>query len=302
MSSEEQTKSNGDPLLRRIDAIRRRVTMWRMGWGYLCLLLLITGVIFLGVLLDHTLILQRPGRVAFFHAFVASALVTLLLATVYPLVRRVGRLYIARRIEDEAPNLGNSLISYLQVREDPRVPTEAKILMGRRAASRVTSFEPEHAVDFSAYLRVGIGFLAVVVLFLAYSLISPKSTAVSVSRLLHPRRDILPPTATRIVEVSPGPLYVTAGERPTVAVRIEGVRPEGVAVVWDGQTFEDRRILMTGGDDGTWKGRFPAVLEDGAYHVVAGDTRSERYQVRALPEPVVEQIELRVQPPEYVSR
>ncbi|MFO7957225.1 MAG: hypothetical protein R6X33_08990, partial [Candidatus Brocadiia bacterium] len=88
----------------------------------------------------------------------------------------------------------------------------------------------------------------------------------------------------------------------TVAVRIEGVRPEGVAVVWDGQTFEDRRILMTGGDDGTWKGRFPAVLEDGAYHVVAGDTRSERYQVRALPEPVVEQIELRVQPPEYTGR
>lgn len=301
MSSEEQTKGNGDPLLRRIDAIRRRVTMWRMGWGYLCLLLLIAGIVFLGVLLDHILTLQRPGRVVFFHTFVASALVTLLLATVYPLLRRVGRLYIARRIEDENPSLGNSLISYLQVREDPRVPMEAKVIMGRRAASRVRSFEPEHAVDFGAYLRVGIGLLAIVVLFVAYSLISPKSTAVSVSRLLHPRRDILPPTATRIVEVSPGPLYVTAGERPTVTVRIEGMRPEGVAVVWDGQSFEDRRVLLSEGEGGAWQGRFPAVLEDGAYYVVAGDTRSERYEVRALPRPVVERIELRLQPPGYTG-
>jgi len=301
MPAEQSNKGNGDPILRRIDAIRRRVTFWRMGWGYLCLLLLVSAMVFAGVLLDHVLILQKPGRVVFFDVFVVTAAAILLLATVYPLVRRVGRLYIARRVEDENPNLGNSLISYLQVREDPHVPTDAKIIMGRRAASRVRSFEPERAVDFTSYARLGSVLFAVLALFLAYSLLSPKSTAVSISRLLRPRGDILPPTATRIVEVSPGPLYVIAGQKPLVTVRIDGVRPEGVAAVWDGQLFKDRRILLTEGEHGTWKGRFPAILEDGGYHIAAGDTRSERYEVRALPRPVVEQVELRVEPPQYTG-
>ncbi len=301
MATGHTGKGATDPILRGIDQIRQRVTYWRMGWGYLCLLLLVLGMLFGGVLLDHLVTFQRFGRLAFFHTYVASVAAAVLLATGYPLVRRVGRLFVARRIEEQNPDLSNSLISYLQVREDPQIPTEAKMIMGRRVEASVRAFEPEQVIDYRPYLRVGVMLLVVVAVSILYSLLSPKSVLVSAARLLSPRSDILPPTATRVREVTPGPVYAVAGDRPSVSVRLEGVRPDTVAIMWDGRSFKDRRILLSEGDDGVWRGRFPPVLEHGSYYVRAGDTRSERYDVRALPRPVVEEMELRVEPPDYTG-
>jgi len=43
------------------------------------------------------------------------------------------------------------------------------------------------------------------------------------------------------------------------------------------------------------------VLEDGSYYVAAGDTRSDRFRIRALPRPVVERVQLTLRPPAYTG-
>ncbi|MGD2175567.1 MAG: hypothetical protein PVJ27_09200 [Candidatus Brocadiaceae bacterium] len=290
-----------DPILAAIDGVRRSVLMRRVGWGYLWVVLLVAAMVFGGVLLDHLFVLQKWGRVAFFRAFIAACGAAALMATAYPLVRRIGRLYVARCIEENRPGLGNALISYLQTRGEARTPRELKVMLARRVAPHVKGLDGSVAVDSTPYVRVALAVTVVLVTFVLYTALSPKSAGVSLARLFMPRADILPPTATRLAEVEPGDIYVMRGSQPELRVRAEGLLPESVHAVWSGTSFERRRMLLSRASASTWRTTFPPLLEDGTYHIVAGDTRSDRFLISVLPKPVVERVRLEVNPPDYTG-
>ncbi len=299
MAGKSDKKPTRDPILRGLDRVCRRVGFWKLGWGYMWALLLLVLMIAAGVLLDHLVVLQEWGRLAFFRSFLVAAGLAALAATLYPLAARVGRLYLARQAERKFPSLGNSLVSYLQVRGDSRVPAGAKVLLGRRAGPYVRRLDTSMVVDHARYRRMGVVIVAVVMVFGLYCLFSPKSATVSLARLVHPRADILPPTATKLVRIEPGDIYAVAGAEPDLNVTVEGRSPRNVYAVWDAQSFSGRRIILSRSEQNHWKGQFPPLLEDGAYHVVAGDTRSDRFVIETLPEPVVEDVRLEVHLPSY---
>ncbi len=290
-----------DPVLRKLDAMRRSLSIWMLGWGYLWVVLLVCSVIFVGVLVDHAVVLQKWGRLAFFRAFLATSVIAVLAASLYPFLRRVGRLYIARLLERENGDLQDSLISYLQCRKDPQVPTEVKLMLMRRAAPHVASADPGIAVDVKRYVHLALAVGLALAAFFVYGLVSPKSASVSLSRLLHPRADILPPTATRLTEIEPGSAYVIRGSAPRASVMVRGARPDSVAVVWAVEGRPDHTLLLTEGQGGLWQGSFPPILEDGAYHITAGDTRSERFRLLTVPTPAVTSVELKLVPPAYTG-
>ncbi|MFW6189791.1 MAG: hypothetical protein ACOC7T_05085 [Planctomycetota bacterium] len=296
----ETSSGERDPILRKIDSIRRSTALWTLGWGLLLVLLLVTTLIFAGVLLDHAVVLQKWGRLTFFHVFVFCSGAALLAAGLFPLLRRISRLYVAGRIERENPDLRNSLISYLQCRDDPRTGTELKRLMGRKSAAAVRTADATVAVDRSRYWRTAaiIGLLAA--LFLLYWALSPKSARVSIARLIRPRADIHPPTATRLERIEPGDVYAVRGDRPDLSVTVGGVAPQSVHAVWQ-VGGRERRLLLAKDEQGRWRSSFPPLLESGSYYVVAGDTRSNRFEINVLPKPVVEDIELRIRPPAYTG-
>lgn len=301
MANASGRKRRGDPVLLKIDAVRRSAVLWAMGWGYLWVVLMVTAMVFGGVLLDHAFVLQKWGRLAFFRAFVCSLGASVLVASLFPVVRRMGRLYVARRMEAERPELRNALISYLQCRGDPGTPRELKLLLGRKAEKLIRPLDTRVAVDRTGYVRLGVAVCVLMALFLLYLVFAPKSSAVSLRRLFLPRTDILPPTATRLSEITPGDMYVITGDEPRLKVKVDGVRPRGVYAVWDGAGFEDRRILLSEKRSGLWEGRFPPVLSDGSYHVAAGDTRSDRFGIHVLPRPAVRQVTLTLRPPAYTG-
>jgi hypothetical protein len=291
----------GDPVLSKIDAIRRSVRAWTIGWGYLWTALLMAGLIFAGVLLDHIFALPRSGRLAFFRTFMLVLAGAVSVATLFPFVKRMGRLYIARRMEARRPELKNALISYLQCRDDPGTPDEIKRLLRQKALASVRSLGTSVVVDSSRFVRLSMAVGGVVLAFLLYGMVSPKSAAVSVERLLRPTADILAPTGTHVTTVEPGELYAIAGDEPRIRVVVEGVRPAAACVVWDGTTFHDSRILLTRKDEGRWEGSFPPVLENGSYYVVAGDAPRERYGITVLPAPAVTELRLTLTPPAYTG-
>ncbi len=168
-------EGGGDPILRRIDRIRRTVALWTLARGYLWVVLLVAVLVFGGVLADHAFVLQKWGRLAFFRAFLFSLAAAALAATLFPLLRRVSRLYVARRMEEQRPELRNSLISYLQCRQDPSIPGEVKGLMARRAAGHIRSLDAAVAVDYSAYVRLGAAVAIVVGAFLLYWAFHPRA-------------------------------------------------------------------------------------------------------------------------------
>ena len=254
MADRPEKKPHDDPILRKIDRIRRAVAFWTLGRGYLWVVLIVAVFVFGGVLADHAFVLQKWGRLAFFRAFVISLAAAFVAATLFPLLRRVSRIYVARRMEQQQPELRNTLISYLQCRDDPSTPAEIKSLMARRAAGHIRSFGAGVAVDYTGYVRLAAAVAAVGAAFLLYWGFSPKSSALSLERLFNPRADIRPPTATQLFDVKPGELYVIQGDAPALAASVRGVRPESVYAVWDGASFAGRRILLAR-KDGTGASR-----------------------------------------------
>jgi len=291
----------GDPVLLKIDAIRRAATYWIMGWGYMWTVLILAGLIFTGVLLDHAFVLQKWERLAFFRLFVLAFSGAALAATLFPFVKRVNRLYVARRMEALQPELKNALISYLQCRDNPETPSEIKRLMQQKAVQSIHALGTDVVVDPGRYLRLSLVFGALVLAFLAYGAVSPKSAVVSVKRLLWPRAEILPPTATRLTAIEPGDMYVIVGDEPLLKVKAEGVKPSGVYAVWNGTTFDDRRVLLARKSEDQWEGTFPPILENGSYYVVARDTRSDKFGITVLPTPTVKQLELTLTAPAYTG-
>ncbi len=301
MAEETILGGRKDPVLLKIDGVRRAVVSWAIGWGYLWVCLLAAALTFAGVLADHAFVLQKWSRLAFFRAFVLAVGGGAVLATFYPLLRRMGRLYVARRMEQQHPELKNALISYLQCRDDPRMPGELKGMMRRKAAATIQSLDTSVVVERGRYVRLSLVLGGLVVAFLLYLAFSPKSAAVSLRRLMQPGRDILPPTSTRLAEIEPGEIYVITGDRPRLMVRVEGARPQSVYAVWSGETFEAKRVLLAEKEGARWEGAFPPVLEGGSYYVAAGDTRSDRFGVTVLPRPAVSALSIRVRPPAYTA-
>ncbi len=290
-----------DPTLALLARLRRKVSLARLGGGYVGVALVVVGLMFAGVLLDHAVVLQKGGRVTFFRFLMLSFCVTLLVATFWPLMRRLSPLYLARRIETSRPELRNLLTTYLQCRTDRRTPTEVKKLLGLRAAESLRGQDAESVVDYTPLRRFAVALGVLTLVALAYSVLSPKSTVVSVERLLWPRADIHPPTATRLTQVEPGEAWVVRGTAPQLLVSVGGVRPEAVYALWQTGDQPARRMLLNEGREGAWSADLPPLLEDSTYYVVAADTRSDRFTIHTVPRPVVESVSMQLVPPAYTG-
>ncbi|MDP6438401.1 MAG: hypothetical protein QGH74_02090 [Candidatus Brocadiia bacterium] len=293
-----------DPIFIVIDRIRRTARRWALEAGYAAVLLMAVALVFGGVLGDHALALQRTGRAAFFYGFVAAVAVGLAAATLVPMLARLSVLFVAREIERAVPELKNSLISYVQCRRD--TPAKVRNLLRRRAYPLVRSVDAHLLARRVLAVRLSWAVVAAVLVFTLYGVLSPKSAVASVARLFAPAADILAPTRTRIVEVEPGDVTMLRGRPLAVRARIGGLRarrvtPERVALLWDGRTFSDRTVVLSEGKDGWWGAELPAVLEGGAYRVVAGDARSESYRIDVIPRPAVTAVQCRLIPPAYTG-
>jgi len=288
-----------NPVLGTIRTMQHKARLWALGSSYLAVLVLASALVFAGVLLDHLFVLPREGRAAFLVVFSVTAVVALCAATLLPLTRRLSDLYVAREIERHVPELKNSLISYVQCRTDPRVPREAKRLLVRRVGGSLAALDPHLVSHPKRALTLMWCALAIVVLLGLYAAFSPKSVLVSARRLFMPHARILPPTATRIVDVRPGDGWVAQGTAVQVRALVEGARPQSVYVVWGDSRAAGQRIFLSDKGGRQWVGRFPAALQDIAYHVEAGDTRSENFRITVVPKCVVLKVRTSLVPPSY---
>jgi len=291
-----------DPIEAAIVQIQRTARRWALLRWYVAVAVGAVALITCGVLADHLFILQKSGRAVFFALFVVACTLGLLAATVFPLLGRLNRLYVARQIERIRPELRNSLISYLQSKDDERVPLEVRRLLRHNTFEKVRSVDPRLMAETQAVARFGWTLLGLLAALAIYGVMSPKSVPVSVCRLLAPGKAILPPTRTRIVGVEPGDVYLLRGQTLSVRVQLKGAQAEHAFIVWSGRSFADKRILLTDKGNGKWQGELAAVIEDGTYWVAAGDSRSDAYSITTLPQPAVTRIVATLVPPAYSGR
>ena len=310
LTSWTPTDSERD-LMRRIDRVGRRMQWMDIAIGSLLWLAgLFTAVLAL-TLTDHWV-----GSLPL--AFRWLLLVATVAATAYYMVRwlpvRVWRAinpaYVARRIEDGAPESKNSLINWIFLRHSIARASVRTNLMDRAGRdlgqSNLDLVLPWRQLWQACFVVIGAGAALAI-----YSVVSPKSTWDSTQRVFQPWADIERPTRVRIEQVSPGHAEITRGRRAEIRALIRGLRPdEPVRVVFsssDGRHSQQETPMEAVSDAAfTFAAEIPPGPEgaqsDLTYRVHAGDAASDEYLLTLNPAPVLVVERLDFTYPDYTLR
>src|SRR5689334_2822733 len=133
-------------------------------------------VLFLEVVLDHTIGLPLWLRQAILFLGLAGGTAFVVLRIVLPLVSNVNGFYAARTIEETDPAFKNSLISYLDLkRRRNEISRAAMAAIEAKAVNDLTQVQVETVVNQRRLTQMAYVLSAVVVVFCMYAALTPKS-------------------------------------------------------------------------------------------------------------------------------
>jgi hypothetical protein len=182
---------------------------------------------------DHVVGLGTFGRLAALAVLVAGSLYYLGLQVVPLVVRRINPTYAAHTIEEATPSLKNSLVNFLLLRRERSGLREVVYqAVERQAATDIAAVPIEATIDRTRLIHAGYVLCAVMALFAAYKILSPKDPFQTVARVLAPWADIARPSRVQIIEVLPGSAEVYHGQSVKIATTVRGLR-EGDTVAAD---------------------------------------------------------------------
>ncbi len=282
---------------------RRRVKLVDLGGAIMGLVggmvLFLLGI----VLIDHWLLdLNAWQRFAALAILVLGAAYYCARLVIPLLVRRINPTYAARAIEQSDPSLKNSLINLLMFRRD-NTPTSRLVhrALRERAAEDLRTVNIDLAVDRTRLIYIGYTVVALMVLFAAYTILSPKDVFQSVRRIAVPWANIARPTRVTISEVDPGDTPVILGKQTDVSAKILGISENDTVTLYystEDQQIVNRPVPMAPADTGqlfrcSLPGDNLGILQDLRYHIEAGDARSAEYRlsVRHIPTIVVHSVQ-----------
>ena len=194
------------------------------------------------------------------------------------LIRKINPVYAAKVVEEAQPEMKNSLINYLLLRQETgKVSRRVVEMVGSKAANDISGIPVENTVDKSHTIRAALILTALVFLMGSYKVFSPKDPFQSIARIIAPASAISKPALVSIENVAPGDTEVFFGQDLEITAQIEGAFDEETARVlfstMDGQIV-DREIRMKR----TERNQFAAQLSTGD----RGIEQSLRYSRAAL--------------------
>ena len=258
---------------------------------------LLASLLVLAVI-DHWILGFAPwGRWLALLTLVAGVLSYAGLLLVPLLFRHVNPAYAARAIEQSEPSLKNSLINFLLFRAD-RAGLSAAVYaaLQQRAAADLTKVQVEGAVDRGSLIKVGYGLAAVLTIFAAYTILSPKSPFQTIERIAAPWAEIARPSRVRIEQVQPGhDVTVFCGDHLTVTAQVYDVREgEPVQLCYstkDGQVTAAQVALRPTDGGLRYEGQLPpesdGMQQDLTYWIVAGDATTQAFHAIVEPAPTI---------------
>lgn len=300
----------------RIQQTRAAVKTADLATGVVTLLAWTLFVLLLSAVADHWLVaggFTRVGRFALFAVGAIGGLLYLATRLAPRLLGRVNPLYAAQEIEKESPQLKNSVLNLLQLRDHPASAAAVRQTLERQAAERLAS-AGEAPIDRTPLVRAAKFVLALVAAIGVYVVASPKDFFASAGRVLAPWADIAAPSRVRFDEVTPGDLEIAQGERLEIGSMVSGLRDdEIVEVVFttsDGSAVE-RRTPMRASESGV---HHTAALPPGGgasaalglqgdlfYRLEAGDARTRNHRVTVIAAPTIAPTSIRYEYPEYTG-
>ncbi|GEM_PF-3699383 len=248
---------------------------------------------------DRVLLLDRWVRFSLFVGFGTFAL-AYLTVPLYLGLKRIRSLYAARLVEEQHPELRESLTTLLQAEEGKAIG--AKALVGplrTRVERSVGPLDPEKHTDGSLLKWSMLGLALAGVFAGAGFAAGGGAFARCLARCVNPFRELLPPTRTVIARVEPGDATVLRGKPVAVAAEMRGEAVDEARLYFseDGATWLVMGLQANG--NGRFAGVLPAVKNDTRYFVLAGDTKSDVYALTPQDPPDVADVRVSLVFPEY---
>lgn len=254
------------------------------------------------VLLDRWLDLPAGVRQVAFVGFLAGLALQAVIVLSRPFRREVNPYFAARQVERAIPAAKNSVVNWLDLRDEPLSPT-IKTALGAKAASDLGK------ADFDEVLRDRrIGWLGGVVAGLAVAglalllILRPAQFLSLIGRTFAPfgaAAAIAKQTELSIVQPSDGNATVPVNHSVEFRVRVDGRVPDREAddavrlqmrynsadPVW-----EDRRMEPSARDPREWTVRVPsAAVQNGFfYRMAGGDAETPEYRITVRSSPLID--------------
>lgn len=246
--------------------------------------------------LDRMLDLPAGVRLAGFIVYAVAALFfagSLLLS----LYRRINPYYAARMLEETLPDAKNSVVNWLDLR-DEKLPPVILSALGNRAARDLRKADPEQAVNVGpTWILAGVlaGLvLGILILFVS----SPRQFMSLMGRAFAPFQEVGIATRTAITLLEPeGGNATVSPNRPltfraAIDGRVPAVNQEGAPRLHFryNQADDFAGVPMEQDRDGNYVATLAAdqLLNGGLwYKITANDAETPEYEVRVVPIPQV---------------
>jgi hypothetical protein len=292
--------------------IRRTRLLLRSAWGTTGLGLVsgtALAVIVVAALIDMAVPLVgsfvRLSGLILFGLLTAYAAVV---GLVVPMLRRLGAVEIARRIEAKIPGMHSRLVSCVDLagRDEQISPAFYNRLVGE-SLERIRKYRATSVVDFPKLRKSLLFALIGGALFVALFLALGARFSTALARVFRPFADI-PPVSGVAYDIRPGSAKVLAGEPVVFEAHVttqDG--PDGLRLELYGENGASQRYDLEKGDDGVWRREVkglaaaPGFGKTFTYRVFGGGTWSRLNEVRWLDRPAVAGITALLHYPDYLK-
>jgi len=278
-------------------------------------LVLFLSYLLVFVFLDHWVItggFDRTTRVIMLLLLVGATSCWIYWKLIKPSLRKVNQLFAANSIEQAEPGLKSTLLNLVDMEQAGiSITPEIRNTLEKRAAVTLSHMDLEEVVDRRQLMGWSYALLIVVVLCCLYALFSPKKISNSIWRALFPAAQVAVATRTEIVEVNPGNANILSRTPLEVIVSLQGEIPEAVTLHYttSDKRYVDEPMPMEILKEGIRQYRCLLTGENGrgllqglSYYIVAGDARSEQYQVTVTRPPSATVQNVTYQYPEYMNK
>lgn len=279
----------------QIARVRRRIRMFDVGSALLMFVVAVLGYALLMALLDRTFELPLAVR---FVGLVLGALVAgfFLVLTTVRLGRRISSHYAARELERTVPDAKNSVINWLDLR-DEELPPVIRTALSHKAAKDLKRSDADQAVSGNWQWLLTGAAVAIVFGLLIMLFMGPAQFMSLMARAFAPFREITIATRTSINLIEPegGDANVPLNQRVDIRVQITGsvagVNKPGAPQLHFRYDEKDEPVLMPLQQDldGIWaKTIQPDQVQNGfLYRITAGDATSKEHRVTVFTIPQV---------------
>ncbi|MGD0517904.1 MAG: hypothetical protein ABSA26_10255 [Thermoguttaceae bacterium] len=291
-----------------LSRVRRRVLA--VGWaaGIVWAMGAALAVLLTGVWLDLLWELSPQWRVALLWA--AGITATVLVALLAGKAVRFSRDRVLARRLDRATGSGGIVLTGVELDKNlypagMEKSSELTAGLARRAVSHAAEVarrvSPSQAVPLRT-LRRSLTTFTLMMSFVGVAAVClPGLVQTQWNRFFRPFNDVPPYSPTRF-EVTPGNVPVIYGKELEIRAKTIGPSVDQAELVIDSGRGQESPLPMFPEPGGAWRAVLAKVTEPAEYFVRANRARSEKYHIRVITLPRIENVRLRIASPDYANR